>query len=74
MWRLAAFSLQRGLDLVADGANLSGVRAARDHEHLGDADDVPDVEDDRVLGLLVVGGSCGGDRPSVGVQVVSFQS
>ena len=72
-WGRAAVTLHRGFDLLADGAHLSCVRAARDHERLGDPDDVPDIEDEDVLALLVGCGSRRDDGTSMGVQVGVLQ-
>jgi hypothetical protein len=55
-------------ELVFDGlddrADLAGVPATRDHEVVGDRDDVADVEDDDVVAQLV-GGRGGGDQGSL---------
>ena len=64
---LVVGQLERELDLVDDRAHLAGVRRADDHEHLGDRDDVADVEDDDVVALLVGGRVRGDPGSAVGV-------
>jgi hypothetical protein len=43
-------------DLFDNRPHLARVRSARDNEGLDDTDDVSDIEDDDVVGLLVVRG------------------
>ena len=59
--RVARLVLDPALDLVDDRPHLAGVRSARDHEVLGDRDDLADLEDDGIHPLLVVGRPGGGD-------------
>src|SRR5262249_61449646 len=44
--------VHRLLDLVDDRADLPDVRAARDHERVGDREDVTDIDGDDVAALL----------------------
>src|SRR5581483_3963571 len=62
-----ALVLELFLDLLGDRAHLAHVSPAGDHEHLGDADDRADIEDERVRSVLGRRGPGGQDAATTGV-------
>jgi hypothetical protein len=65
--RLASQLLQLALDLLGDRLDLPDVVAAGDDEGIGDTDDVPDVEHERVGCVLGRRRPGGGDATGAGV-------
>jgi hypothetical protein len=58
------------VDLVEDRVELTGIARRDDDEELGDPEEISDVEDGDLGGLLVVGRISGGERYGTGFDDV----